>query len=111
MNRGVVTIRDAFVNLRKDNKVVLKIVKTSKLMKVRDGKAEETVKGAVVGCSGSVSTVFFASWGQASRKTRDIFVRFENQAVCITGVGAPRKSLNVEMYDELGSYPLQLYSQ
>ena len=43
-------------------------------MKVRDGKAEETVKGAVVGCSGSVSTVFFASSGQASRKARDIFV-------------------------------------
>ena len=53
------------VNLQKDNKVVLKIVKTSELMKVRDGKAEETVKGAVVGCSGSVSTVFFASGGQS----------------------------------------------
>ena len=54
---GVVTIRDAFVNLRKDNKVVLKIVKTSELMKVRDGKGRETVKGAVVGCSGSVQCV------------------------------------------------------
>ena len=108
---GVVTIRDAFVNLRKDNKVVLEIVKTSELMKVRDGKAEETVKGAVVGCSGSVSTVFLAIWGQASRKARDIFVRFENQVVCITGVGAPRMSLSVQMYDQLGCYPLQLYSQ
>ena len=55
-----------------------------------------------------MSTVFFASWGQASRKARDIFVRFENQAVCITGVGAPRKSLNVEMYDPLGCDPLQV---
>ena len=78
---------------------------------MHDGKGKETVKGAVVGCSGSVSTVFFASLGQASRKAYDVFVRFENQAVCITGVGAPRKSLNVEMYDELGYYPLQLYSQ
>ena len=77
---------------------------------MKDSKGDDTVKGAVVGCSGSVSAVLFASWGQASRRAHDVFVRFENQVVCITGVGAPRKSLNVEMYDELGSYPLQLYS-
>ena len=88
---GGVTIRDAFVNLRKDNKVVLKIVKTSELMNVKDSKGDDTVKGVVVGCSGSVSAVLFASWGQASRRAHNVFVRFENQAVCITGLGAPRK--------------------
>ena len=77
---------------------------------MKDSKGDDTVKGAVVGCAGSVSAVLFASWGPASRRAHDVFVRFENQVVCITGVGAPRKSQNVEMYDEVGCYPLQLNS-